>query len=578
MHESLYSTQSQLPQRAPWQELQRQLLEQDEASGVTRHPKARAEKPDALEPSPEERLSTVQRLVASWYVQSDGKFIDTRNKETRLGMDEIHKVIPIRLAATFPGDPLVEQNLDKFTEAAVYGNSPDPRFSFGVYSGKAYPVPGNSSSRIFNEGLWDINTWQSPKYRRLEPCRERYAAGTPFEDMLQFAIPNEAERNMLLDWVSWNLQNEQKKPTWSVLLFSQTKGTGKSTIAEVLTALFGPENTASLNGIKKLTQRFAADALGKKLVVAEEVHISSHSREGNALKDLITNTTVSVEPKYQPVVSIPQRSCFLFTTNHKPLWLEGGERRYYIIDMNHGGHAQGPDNDKFVELVRRVKAMTEDQQALRDLYARLMVRVQSENFDPKNMRFNMTATPIMRELQATAGNEGDEVLKALLEEYNVRIILSEDFAELASYLRLRNANALRNTLSRLGWEASRLRLEGRQHRVWIAQGTSIEEGRVRSTELAASYSDIAEELDYTWFNLAFFVHRTWKALRAERLNKAYGKSLEPYAAVESGLYANSNGEYGPYKSSRSHLTLQGHLAEMRFAREQEGAGDEVLRI
>ena len=222
--------------------------------------------------------------------------------------------------------------------------------------------------------------------------------------------------------------------------------------------------------------------------------------------------------------------------------------------------------------------MTEDEQALRDLFARLMVRVQSENFDPKNMRFNMNATPIMRELHATAGNESDEVLKALLEEYKVRVIPSEDFPELASYLRVRNANALRNTLSRLGWEASRLRFEGRQHRVWIAQGTSIEEGRVRSTELAASYSDIAEELGYTWFNLAFFVHRTWKALRGERLNKAYGKSLESYAAVESGLYANSNGEYGPYKSSRSHLTLHGHLAEMRFAREREGAGDEVLRI
>ena len=183
----------------------------------------------------------------------------------------------------------------------------------------------------------------------------------------------------------------------------------------------------------------------------------------------------------------------------------------------------------------------------------------------------MTATPIMRELQATAGNEGDEVLKALLEEYNVRIILSEDFAELASYLRLRNANALRNTLSRLGWEASRLRFQGRQHRIWIAQGTSIEEGRVRSVELAASYSDIAEELGYTWFNLAFFVHRTWKALRAERLNKAYGKSLEPYAAAQNGPYENPNGEYGPYKSSSSHLTLQGHLAEMGFAREREGA-------
>ena len=134
------------------------------------------------------------------------------------------------------------------------------------------------------------------------------------------------------------------------------------------------------------------------------------------------------------------------------------------------------------------------------------------------------------------------MLGALLEEYKVRIILSEDFAELASYLRLRNANALRNTLSRLGWKASHLRFEQRQHRVWIAQGTRIEEGRLRSTELAASYNKLALELDFTLFNLAFFVHRTWKALRAERLNKAYGKSLEPYAAAESGPYANSNGE------------------------------------
>ena len=102
-----------------------------------------------------------------------------------------------------------------------------------------------------------------------------------------------------------------------------------------------------INGIKKLTHRFSADILEKKFILAEEVHISSHSKEGNALKDLITNTTVSVEPKYQPVVSIPQRSCFLFTTNHKPLWLEGGERRYFIIDMDHEGRAQGLDNDTF---------------------------------------------------------------------------------------------------------------------------------------------------------------------------------------------------------------------------------------
>ena len=69
------------------------------------------------------------------------------------------------------------------------------------------------------------------------------------------------------------------------------------------------------------------------------------------------------------------------------------------------------------------------------------------------------ALEVMRELQATSGDEGDKLLGALPEEYKVRIILSEDFAELASYLRLRNANALRNAHSRLGRKADRLRFE-----------------------------------------------------------------------------------------------------------------------
>ena len=578
MHENHSITQKHISQVTSWQKLHRHLLEQDTASGVVRHPKAEEQKLKTSEQSPKERLSAIQRLVASWYVQSDGKFIDTQNKEIRLGLQEIYKIVPIRLAAAFPGNPLVEKNFAKFTEAAVFGNSPDPRFSFGVYSGKAYPVPGNISRRIFNQGLWDINTWQSPSYRYLQPSHNSKAIGTPFEDMLEFAIPERAERDMLLDWISWNLQNEHTKPTWSILLFSEAKGTGKSTIGEVLTALFGLDNTANLNGIKNLTQRFSADALAKKLVVAEEVHISSHSTDGNALKDLITNNTVSVEPKYQPVVSIPQRSCFLFTTNHKPLWLEGGERRYFIIDMDHDGHAQGSQNDEFVESVAKVKAMIEDPQALRDLYERLVVRKQSERFDPKNMRFNVNATPIMRELQATCGNEGDEVLKSLLKEYKVRIIHSKDFVELTAYLRLRNANALRNTLSRLGWQADRLRLKGRQHRVWIAEGTRIEDGRVQCPELAKTYDKLAVELGYTWFEVAFFVHTTWNILRAERLNKAYGKSLETYSAFDTGPYENSNGEFGPYNGSRSHLIIQARRMEIKFAQQQKELDDDMPRI
>jgi hypothetical protein len=438
----------------------------------------------------------------------------------------------------------------------MFGTGPDPRLTFGVYSGKAYPKPGNKSKRLFRNGMWDINTWRSPAYRTLPPSVANKENTAAFDAMLEFAIPEQAQRDMLLDWIAWNLQNEGNKPTWAIMLYSETKGTGKSTIAKVLTALFGEANTALCNGIKPLTQRFAADSLDRKLVVAEEVHISSHSTEGNALKDLITNTSVSVERKYQPIVTIPQQSCFVFMTNHKPLWLEGGERRYYIINMDHDGHSQGERNEEFYALAAAVNEQVNNPQFVRDLYQRLMTRELSPEFDAKNMRFNDNATPIMRELQAISGNEGEHVLQSLLDEYNVSIIPSEDMVDFVAYLKLRNANSLRNILSKLGWESRRYRFAGAQHRVWCPKTLEVENGRVSHPELANTYNGLAEANGYTWFDMTFYVNTTWKKLHQERLVRGGRKTTEEYSASAGSPWDNSEGKYGPFLSSDSHLRLQ----------------------
>ena len=530
-------------------------LETDLASGVAWHPGTVQDQPTKLQSSRKAHLARLMQTVASWYLQIDGKFVDPQNKDARHSFAEIQKLVPIRVAEAFPGDAVAHNNAGKLTASAIFGASADPRMAFGVYSGKAYPVPGNPSPRLFRNNMWDINTWQVPGYRELRPSLNYKAESCAFSEMLAFAVPTEAERNTLLNWLSWNLQNEHRKPTWSILLYSESKGTGKSTIGEVCAALFGAHNTAPVNGIANLTQRFAADVLSKKFVLAEEVHISSHTAEGNALKDLITNRTISVEPKYQSVVTIPQTSCFLFTTNHKPLWLEGGERRYYIIDMDHDGQAQGPRNDEFVEIVGRVKIQINSPQGVRNLYVRLMRRSQAPSFDPNNMGFADNATPIMRELQATSGNEGDEVLTSLLTEYGVTIIPSEDFPELIRHLRLRNANALRNALSRLGWEPDRVRFGGKQRRVLRKTGLKMEHGRVLDAALANTYHSAAETSDYVWFDIEFYIHKTWKTLRSERLVKI-PKSADAYSARDSEPLDNSEGHYGPFASSKSHLRIQ----------------------
>lgn len=542
-----------------WQSYELRLAELDCHSGVCWHPASYDDRPVPIEPTLAQRMRAIQREVASWFVHADGKYISLRNTEGRLGKQEIQKMVPPMLAEKFPDDPTVLGNADKLTQAVLFGASTDPRSAFGVYSGKTYSLPGNVSRRLYRNGMWDINVWSRPAYRDVMASEDAINQACCFEEMLRFAIPREDERNMLLDWVAWNLQNEGSKPSWAIMLYSESKGTGKSTIAKVLTALFGAHNTATTNGIKPLTQRFSADSLDRKLVVAEEVHISSHSAEGNTLKDLITNTIVSIERKYQPIVTIPQRSCFLFMTNHKPLWLEGGERRYFIIDMDHEGHAQGARNEEFYALAAAVNEKLENPQFVRNLYERFMNRRLAAAFDPKNMRFNENATTIMRELQAISGNETERVLAALLSRYNVSIIPSADFPALISHLKLRNPNSLRNMLSRLGWESRRIRYDGAQHRVWCERSLEIENGRVSHGRLADTYNTLASSNQFTWFDLGYYVHTTWYCLHNETL-------IRSYRDPDENEWNNASGDFGPFQSSTSHLRLQARTQEELVSR------------
>ncbi len=566
------------PEPNSWQRQIQALEELDCASGVCWHVGSKQKRPTPLKPSKEQYLSIVLREISSWFMQMENRFIPCAQKDCRLGQAELEKLLPQMLAERFPDDEYVQDNAGKLTFAAMYGNGSDPRMSFGVYSGKAYPQPGNSSTRLFRNGMWDINTWRSPEYRELRPSISAQKSTASFDDMLEFAIPEQRQRDMLLDWIAWNLQNEGSKPSWAIMLYSETKGTGKSTIAKVLSALFGEENTALSNGIKPLVQRFAADHLDRKLILAEEVHISSHSAEGNALKDLITNTSVSVERKYQPVVTIPQHSCFVFMTNHKPLWLEGGERRYYIINMDHDGHSQGEKNEKFYALAAELNISLANKQFVRDLYARLMTRELSSQFDAKNMRFNDHATPIMRELQAISGNEGEQVLKALLDEYHVSLIPSEDFPDFVAYLKLRNANSLRNMLSKLGWEARRYRFAGAQHRVWCHKSLQVENGRVSHPELARTFHKLAEENNYTWFGITYYVRQTWNSLLKDRLLRGSLKRGEDYSALSVTTTFTDDDNKGPFKASYSHLRLQARTEDELAIEESESDEADVHYI
>jgi hypothetical protein len=208
----------------------------------------------------------------------------------------------------------------------------------------------------------------------------------------------EHERNRVLDWLAWCLQNEGKKPNWAVMLYSQTKGTGKSTLCNIASRLFGEANTSRQNNLEKVAGKFNAPVLNSKLIISEEVELRQGSEAGNKIKTLITESHTTTERKGRDVERIRLHSCFLLTSNHLPTWIEAGERRFYVVDVDHDGHAAGPDAERFTKVVRAVEAALEDDQKVAAFYAWLMKRALSPDFDAMTLNTAQHGTDIMRRL------------------------------------------------------------------------------------------------------------------------------------------------------------------------------------
>ncbi|MDA5095734.1 hypothetical protein O2N63_16715 [Aliiroseovarius sp. KMU-50] len=109
---------------------------------------------------------------------------------------------------------------------------------------------------------------------------------------------------------------------------------------------------------------------------------------------------------------IEQCSCFLFTTNHLPTWIEPGDRRFYVVEKDHDGHAAGPESEAFQELVSRLRQELEHPEQLAALYAALMPHEAPESFNAKSLNVERDGTAVMKRIQEAS----QQVQRGLLDE------------------------------------------------------------------------------------------------------------------------------------------------------------------
>lgn len=190
-------------------------------------------------------------------------------------------------------------------------------------------MPGKPELTHDADGCRVLNLWRAPRWKA--------DVGSPrpslFLDHLAYLLNgDEAEVNHVLDYVAHLVQKPHERVGHAILITSEAKGIGKSTLGRVLRRLVGEQN-ARVAQTKDLKGQFDGWLVGNLVIQVDEVYEAGNWDLANKLKPLITEPTVSVNMKYGPQMEVENYARFIMFSNHTaPLNIEDGDRRYFVVN------------------------------------------------------------------------------------------------------------------------------------------------------------------------------------------------------------------------------------------------------
>ncbi len=126
---------------------------------------------------------------------------------------------------------------------------------------------------------------------------------------LEYLIPDESERNHILNFLAFLVQQPGEK-IHHALLIQGEQGTGKSFLAAAMERLLGSSNVATVD-TSELKGDFTGWMKGAQLIVVEEMMAMGRLELMNKLKPLITQPHLRINEKYVPQYRMPNRANFL---------------------------------------------------------------------------------------------------------------------------------------------------------------------------------------------------------------------------------------------------------------------------
>lgn len=424
-----------------------------------------------------QNINQLALTFATQFVRKDNKFYDVDHLGTSLSRIDVEKMIRNRILTDFSDIELSRDLLKGLYTKLLDVSHSDLRRSVQVWNGQSECRPGDPKRLVFERGAVTANVWLKPAYRDL---RINASDAEPLFALFDWLFKSDKERDLFLNWFAYCVQNEAEKPSWAPFFYSRLKGTGKSTLTRIMTEVFGEENTAVQNNVDKLTQQFNATLLRSKLVICEETQLRQGSAKGNAIKTFITDPYILIEQKGREQVRARNISCFVFTSNFLPDWMEPGERRYAVFDVDHDGGAGGSRADEFAELVGRVHEFLDDPANVARFYNWLRARDLPVTFNAKSLNIVENATTLMKRLQQTSGQTNIELLEEFLNAGRHVVVPLTSLADFVRKELNGNTSQIRHLMNELGWTKSKVKWGGLDYAkaIWARPGYKIDKGKV----------------------------------------------------------------------------------------------------
>ncbi|MGY3409376.1 hypothetical protein ACVWZV_005489 [Bradyrhizobium sp. GM5.1] len=290
--------------------------------------------------------------------------------------------------------PTLEKVLSQYYEPEYHEEAYDGTF---VIAERVEFMPGKPEIAHDDDGCRVLNLW------RPAPWVAQGGAGEPkvFLEHLDYLFDSdEAAIKHVLNFLAHLVQKPHERIGHALLLTSEAKGIGKSTLGTVVRRLVGEQNSRVAQ-TKDLKGAFDGWLVGKLVVQVDEVYEAGNWDLANKLKPLITEPTVSANIKYGPQIEIDNYARFIMFSNHSaPLNIEEGDRRYFVFNSK----AQPREDDYYDRLYRYIGT----DEAMNDIFAFLKNRDLSG--------FNAFRRPPMTEAKQQAIADSEHPLRTYIIE------------------------------------------------------------------------------------------------------------------------------------------------------------------